>query len=78
MTLIPENQDIAVIAFVKQGERWVVIYPADRWQQAIHQISRWAADRDLSLSWYDAAMIAQKVRAQRQAAAVRGLERKCQ
>ena len=55
-------RDINVIALVKGGERYVFLYDDESRDQAIEALARHAANPDLSFSWYDAAVLGQKVR----------------
>ena len=55
-------RDINVIALVKGGERYVFLYDDDSRAEALRTLGRHAANPDLSFSWYDAAVLAQKVR----------------
>jgi len=55
-------RDINVIALVKGGERYVFLYDDESRDQVLESLARHAADPDLSFSWYDAAVLAQKVR----------------
>ena len=59
------SRDINVIALVKGGERYVFLYDDDSREETLQTLARYAADPDLSFSWYDAAMLAQKVRGSR-------------
>ena len=56
------SRDINVIALVKGGERYVFLYDDDSREHALRTLSRQAADPALSFSWYDAAVLGQKVR----------------
>lgn len=56
------SRDINVIALVKGGERYVFLFDDDSRAEAIASLGRHAANPDLSFSWYDAAVLAQKVR----------------
>jgi hypothetical protein len=56
------SRDINVIALVKGGERYVFLYDDDSHDQVIRAIGRHAANPDLSFSWYDAAVLGEKVR----------------
>ena len=56
------SRDINVIALVKGGERYVFLYDDDSRDQALEALARHAANPDLSFSWYDAAVLGQKVR----------------
>jgi hypothetical protein len=55
-------RDINVIALVKGGERYVFLYDDDSRAEALKTLGRYAANPDLSFSWYDAAVLGQKVR----------------
>jgi hypothetical protein len=56
------SRDINVIALVKGGERYVFLYDDDSRDEALRALARHAANPDLSFSWYDAAVLGQKVR----------------
>jgi hypothetical protein len=56
------SRDINVIALVKGGERYVFLYDDDSHEDAIKAIARHAANPDLNFSWYDAAVLGEKVR----------------
>jgi len=56
------SRDINVIALVKGGERYVFLYDDESREETIRALARHAANPELSFSWYDAAMLAQKVR----------------
>jgi len=55
-------RDINVIALVKGGERYVFLYDDDSRAEALKTLGRYAANPDLSFSWYDAAVLGQKMR----------------
>ena len=57
-----DSRDINVIALVKGGERYVFLYDDDSRAEALKTLGRYAANPDLSFSWYDAAVLVQKVR----------------
>jgi hypothetical protein len=56
------SRDVNVIALVKGGERYVFLYDDDSRAEALKTLGRYAANPDLSFSWYDAAVLGQKVR----------------
>ncbi|MDA0254245.1 MAG: hypothetical protein O3C39_05160 [Planctomycetota bacterium] len=56
------SRDINVIALVKGGERYVFLYDDDSRAETLRTLGRHAANPALSFSWYDAAVLAQKVR----------------
>jgi len=56
------NEDINVLALVKGRERYVFLYQDSQRAQALRTLGRFASDPELSFSWYDAAVLSQKVR----------------
>jgi hypothetical protein len=48
------SRDINVIALVKGGERYVFLYDDDSRAEAISVLGKFAANPELSFSWYDA------------------------
>lgn len=55
-------RDINVIALVKGSERYVFLFDDQSRTETLKTLGRYAADPDLSFSWYDAAVLGQKVR----------------
>ncbi|MEM9353646.1 MAG: hypothetical protein AAGA92_11590 [Planctomycetota bacterium] len=56
------NDDINVLALVKGKERYVFLYEDSQRAEALRTLGRFASNPDLSFSWYDAAVLSQKVR----------------
>ena len=56
------SQDINVLALVKGEERYVFLYDDDNRAEALRMLGRYAANPELSFSWYDAAVLSQKIR----------------
>ncbi len=56
------SRDINVIALVKGGERYVFLFDDDSREETLRTLAKHAANPELSFSWYDAAMLAVKVR----------------
>lgn len=56
------TQDINVVALVKGKERYIFLYDDTRRAETLRTLGRFASDPDLSFSWYDAAVLSQKVR----------------
>ena len=56
------SRDINVIALVKGGERYVFLFDDDSREETLRTLARYASNPELSFSWYDAAMLGQKVR----------------
>ena len=51
-----------VLALVKGTERYVFLYDDQSLRSLLQVLGRYAADPDLSFTWYDAAILSQKVR----------------
>jgi hypothetical protein len=51
-----------VLALVKGSERYVFLYDDESLRPLLQTLGRYAADPDLSFTWYDAAILSQKVR----------------
>jgi len=60
------DQEYNVLALVKGEERFVFIYSDDNRNAAIRQFGKYASNPDVSFSWYDAAVLSQKIRTQAQ------------
>jgi hypothetical protein len=63
------SQDINVLALVKGSERYVFLYDDASRAETLRTLGRFASNPELSFTWYDAAVLSQKVRQQSQAAA---------
>ena len=57
-----DNGDIHVLALVKGGEHYVFLYEPGKEEEMLLILGRFASNPDLSFSWYDAAVLSQKVR----------------
>ena len=60
------SQDINVLALVKGEERYVFLYDDGNRAQTLRMLGRYASNPDLSFTWYDAAVLSQKIRQQSQ------------
>ena len=56
-----------VVALVKDTERYVFLYDDVSSSQMLQTLGQYAADKELSFTWYDAAVMSQKVRKLRRA-----------
>ncbi len=56
------ERNVNVIALVKDGERYVFLYDESSLAQMLQTLGRYAADPELNFTWYDAAVLSQKVR----------------
>jgi hypothetical protein len=54
--------EINVLALVKGSERYVFLFDDNNRVETLRQIGRYAANPDLSFTWYDAAVMSQKIR----------------
>jgi hypothetical protein len=60
--LLPVTQDINVLALVKGEERYIFLYDDDHKSDALKTLGRFASNPELSFSWYDAAVLSQRIR----------------
>lgn len=60
--------DINVLALVKGKERYIFLYDDENRSKALRTLGRYASNAELSFSWYDAAVLSQKIRRQQQKA----------
>lgn len=56
------NDDINVLALVKGRERYIFLYEDSQKAEALRMLGRFASNPELSFTWYDAAVLSQKVR----------------
>lgn len=54
--------EINVLALVKGNERYVFLFDDANRTETLRQIGRFAANPELSFTWYDAAIMSQKIR----------------
>ncbi|MGH7199432.1 MAG: hypothetical protein ACREJB_02435 [Planctomycetaceae bacterium] len=60
------QREMNVLALIKERERYVFLYDDDSPAVLLQELGRSAADPELSFTWYDAAVLSQKVRQLRQ------------
>lgn len=63
------ERGINVVALVKDSERYIFLYDKESTSALLQTLGRFAGDSDLSFSWYDAAVLSQRVRRLEQEAA---------
>jgi hypothetical protein len=56
------SQDINVLALVKGSERYVFLYDDSSRAEILRTLGRYASNTELSFTWYDAAVLSQKIR----------------
>ena len=55
-------RDINVLALVKGEERYVFLFDDNHRSETLRMLGRYASNPELSFTWYDAAVLSQKVR----------------
>ena len=66
------TQDINVLALVKGEERYVFLYDDASRAATLRTLGKYASDPDLSFTWYDAAVLSQRIRQESQNTALTG------
>ena len=56
------RREVNVIALVKGEERYVFLFDNNSRCELLRQFGRMASNPDLSLTWYDAAVLSKRVR----------------
>jgi len=56
------ERDIKVIALVKGEEQYIFLYNENKRAETLRLLGRYASNPELSFSWYDAAVLSQKIR----------------
>jgi hypothetical protein len=64
------SQDINVLALVKGDERYVFLFDDAHRAETLRILGRYASNPELSFSWYDAAVLSQRIRRESREAAV--------
>lgn len=58
-----DSDDVNVLVLVKGDERYVWLFRDESRPEALRSLGRYASNPDLSLTWYDAEQMSQKIRA---------------
>ena len=56
------SSDINVLALVKGEERYIFLFDDEHRAEALRTLGRFASNPELSFSWYDAAVLSQRIR----------------
>jgi hypothetical protein len=56
------SKEINVLAMVKGEERYIFLYDDAHRVETLRMLGRYAADPQLSFTWYDAAVLSKKIR----------------
>jgi hypothetical protein len=54
--------DLNVIALVKDDERYIFVYDDDQRAETLRVFGRFACNKELSFTFYDAAVLSQRIR----------------
>lgn len=57
------SEEMNMLALVKGEEKYVFLFDEKNRSQTLRQLGKYASDPDLSFTWYDAAVLSQKIRA---------------
>jgi hypothetical protein len=60
------SQDVNVLALVKGEERYIFLYNDTSRAETLRTLGRYASNPELSFTWYDAAVLSQKIRQESQ------------
>jgi len=63
-------KEVNVLALVKGDEQYLFLFDDSNRVETLRLLGRYAADPDLSFSWYDAAVLSQKIRSTMPASAL--------
>jgi hypothetical protein len=58
------QQDLNVLALVKGEERYIFLFDEASRAETLRTLGRYASNPELSFSWYDAAVLSQRIREQ--------------
>ncbi len=64
------SKDINILALAKGEERYIFLYNDTTRSEMLRTLGRYASNPELSFSWYDAAVMSQKVRKARKRSTV--------
>lgn len=56
--------NVSIVCLVKNKERYIFMFDEVSRLECLRVVGRWASCQDLSLTWYDAAMLSQRIRAE--------------
>jgi hypothetical protein len=56
------QKDINILALVKESEKYVFLYDDQSRQETLRTLGRFASNPELSFTWYDAAVLSNRLR----------------
>lgn len=72
------SRDVNVLALVKGEERFIFLYTDQNKAETLRTLGRYASDPEINFSWYDAAVLSQKLRQNQTAASSSRINRAVQ
>lgn len=66
LTDVKKKEDVNVLALVKGDERYIFLFTDAYKAEILRVLGRYAESPDLSFTWYEAAVLSQKVRQESQ------------
>jgi hypothetical protein len=60
--MVNVTEEIHVLRLDKGGEMWIFIFDRAHVTDLLQTFGRWAADQELTFTWYDAARLSHEVR----------------
>lgn len=70
------DKNLNMAALVKESERYVFLYDDASRTEALKMLGRFASNPDLSFTWYDAAMLSQRIRESERSRAEEAISRR--
>mgnify|MGYP001190410716 CR=1 FL=1 len=56
------SSDVHVVALVRGEEQYIFLFDENNRTETLRMLGRYAADPELAFTWYDAAMMSQRIR----------------
>ena len=63
LALDQPDGDVSLLVFARGPERYVFLYDAATRDECLRRLGRFAANPELAFTWYDAALLIEKIRA---------------
>lgn len=58
------DEDIIETYHRRGDDRYIILWTPSTMNEALRTLGRWASNPDLSFTWYDAAKVSEKIRAE--------------
>jgi len=62
MNAKPSDMECLALVKKRNDERYIILYEIEQADEACCTLGRWAANPELSFTWYDAAVLSQRIR----------------